>query len=160
MANTRYTEAEAEAKCLWFQGLLFLSLGVFWTNGFVYDWMEKIGAAKFWFAIYMLFFASFFGLMIYSLISSIKIGKLMGKRSPYGFQFKDEYTNALSNKAQIFSLGVTMLCLFVVMYGSKPKFNFFGWAEMPIHDFATAMLSIAWLSYSLPILLSYWEKDE
>lgn len=160
MSNSRYTEAEAEAKYLWFSGLLCFSLGVFWTNEFVHDWMEKMSAAKYWFAIYMMVYALFFGLVIYSLISTFKIGKAMGKRSPYGFQFKDEYTNALSNKAQVFSLGVTMLCLFVVMYGSKSKHNFFGWAEMRIHDFASAMLSIAFLSYALPILLSYWEKDE
>ncbi len=160
MANTRYTEAEAEAKFLWFSGLNSFALAVFWSNDFVHAWMEKIGAEKYWFGVYMVFFALVFGLLIYSFISMCTVGKSMGKSSPWGFRFKDEYTNALSNKAQIFSLGVIMLCLLFVMFGSKPKHNFFGLAEISIHDFSTVLLSIGFLTYSLPILLSYWKKDE
>lgn len=160
MTNTRYTEAEAEANFLRLSGLNSFALSLFLSADLVYSWMKKIGADGYLMGIYTVLGILVFSLLIYSFIAIIGVGKDMRRRSFWLFRFEDEYTDSLSNRAQIFSLGmVTVWLLFGVGF-SKPKLDFFGLSEMSIHDFATITVSIGLLSYSLPILLSYWKKDE
>lgn len=160
MANTRYTEAEAEANFLRFSGLNSFALSLFLSADLVYSWMKKIGADGYLMGIYTVLGILVFGLLIYSFIAIIRVGKDMRRRSFWLFRFEDEYTDSLSNRAQIFSLGIVTVWVFFVMFLSKPKIDFFRLSEMSIHDFATITVSLGFLSYSLPILFSYWKKDE
>lgn len=160
MAKTRYSEAEAEANFLRFSGLNSFALALFLSSDLIYPWMKKIGVDVYLIGVYGALGVLVFGLLIYSFIAIIQVGKDMRRRSFWLFRFEDEYTDSLSKRAQVFSLSITMTCLVLAHAFSSPKRDYLGLSGVSIYDFSTALVSIGFLTYSLPILLSYWKKDE
>lgn len=160
MSNSRYTQAEAELSYLRGSGIMSFSLALILSGDIVSSLMKKMGVPEYFFIIQILLGVLAYGLMFYSFVALSRAWNSMEDKSGWGFRFKDEYTNALSKKSYIFSLGMLTGWMFFVMMFSKPKIDFFGLSEMRIHDFATITVSLVFLSYSLPILYSYWKKDE
>lgn len=163
MANLRYTQAEAEENFLRSSGLGALTVGLYLIFDVVtdrYNIFKEFQSNIPLIGVIVVFGITLFGFMIFTLLSSIHSGIEMRKRSFLRFQFEDEYVASLENKAKVSSYSIGVFCLFSAIFLTDKDRYFAVLVTISISDFSRIVLGCMSCAYALPILSSYWKRDE
>jgi hypothetical protein len=163
MAHSQYTYAEAEQNFLRFSGILSCTMGLNFMSDAVfsvYNPFQELTSNIALMAGIGLLSVLFSCFAIYAFYAMTKSGIEMRKRSFLRFKFDDEYVSNLSKSAEAFAGGIGAFCLFVSVVMTHKSHSSSALSSISIHEFSRLILGVTMVAYSLPILASYWKRDE
>ncbi len=163
MFNLRYTQAEAEQNFLRSTGLFSLALGSYLLMGLItkfFDLFKKFHNNAIIIGFFVVVGILVFAFLIFSFFAVINDGLEIRKRTFLRFRFDDEYVSSLSKNSDSFAVNIGMACLLFTNFFSNKERDIFGISTLTVEDHSALILSIMFIAYSIPILSSYWKRDE
>lgn len=163
MSNLRYSQAEAEQNFLRSTGFLSLAIGSYLLLGLTskfFDLFKKFHNNAIVIGFFVVVGIVVFAFLIFSFFAVINDGLEIRKRTFLRFRFNDEYVNSLSKNSDSLAANVGIASLLFTNFFSGKDRDIFGISILTVEEHSALIAGIMLVAYSIPILSSYWKRDE